>query len=470
MEKLRYAVAEYQGQSAHLVSVPYGDGRGHAATKIRLPNKDFRYIGDTKAAGLVFQDRWPSGGRKVVITEGEFDALSVSTAQDDRYPVVSLPNGAAGAVKSLTNAYKWLDSFEEIILWFDNDEPGRKAAEECAVLFAYGKVKIACAPSGFKDANEMLKAHDIKGIINCIWRAEDYTPARFISFKSLKVQVMAPPVEGIPWIFPELNDWTYGRRGGEVYFFGAGTGVGKTDFFTQQAARDIAEGEKVAMFSFESHPVETAKRLAGKYSGHRFHIPDAGWVPDDLEQSFNALEKSDAYIYDHWGSADWATVSQDITLLAHMGYRHFYIDHLTAFAAHADDERRMLEGVCADMAGLAAKLGVMFYVISHLSTPDGTPHEEGGRVFVRHFKGSRAIGYWAHFMFGIERNTQAEDTQERARGRFRCLKDRFTGNSTGKTLTLLYDPLTGLQSVDNDWVWPGKEGGSSPFTDQREQF
>jgi twinkle protein len=148
-----------------------------------------------------------------------------------------------------------------------------------------------------------------------------------------------------------------------------------------------------------------------------------------------------------------------------MGYTEFYIDHLTAFAAHADDERKMLEATCADMAQTANKLGVRFYVISHLSTPDGVPHEEGGRVFIRHFKGSRAIGYWAHFMFGIERDTQAEDLEYRARAKFRCLKDRFTGQATGNVLTMKYDPETGLQSVDPDWKWEEPSSGKQSAAD-----
>jgi twinkle protein len=52
---------------------------------------------------------------------------------------------------------------------------------------------------------------------------------------------------------------------------------------------------------------------------------------------------------------------------------------------------------------------VMLTFVSHLATPEGKPHEEGGRVMIRHFKGSRAIGFWCHFMFGLERNQQDQD-------------------------------------------------------------
>ena len=63
---------------------------------------------------------------------------------------------------------------------------------------------------------------------------------------------------------------------------------------------------------------------------------------------------------------------------------------------------------------------------------------------LRHFKGSRAIGYWAHFAFGLERNPQADDAILAQQTTFRVLKDRYTGRATGKTLCLDYDSSTGL--------------------------
>ena len=51
-------------------------------------------------------------------------------------------------------------------------------------------------------------------------------------------------------------------------------------------------------------------------------------------------------------------------------------------------------------------------------------------------------------MFGMERNQQAEDEDERQRTVFRVLKDRYTGQSTGKTFILAYDRDTGLLSED----------------------
>ncbi len=460
-KKLNYRVADYKGQRAHAVNIPDQDGN-IVAQKVRLKGKDFRYLGDSDSAGLVFQNIWPAGsGLKIVVTEGEIDALSVSQAQGNKYPVVSIPNGASSALKVCTRSREYLNSFPEIIFMFDMDEPGQLAAKECAQLFGM-KAKIASLSR--KDPNEMLQAGLARDIVSAVFNAQPWKPDGIVTLSSLKEEMKKETETGRPWIFDRLTQLTYGRRPGELYFFGAGSGIGKTDFFLQQIAEDIANGHKVAMFLLEQPVVETGKRLAGKTFGKRFHLPqsDGDWTDDDLEAAIDALTENDSvFLYDHFGSKDWDSISENIRWLAMSeGVTDFYVDHLTALCAHAENERRELERITAEMSSLCQELNINMYVVSHLATPDGTPHEEGGRVMAKHFKGSRAIIYWAHFMFGFERNTQAEELQERQRTTVRIIKDRFTGQSTGETFYLGYDLEAGMLVE--------KEYTETKFTDQGE--
>jgi twinkle protein len=136
-------------------------------------------------------------------------------------------------------------------------------------------------------------------------------------------------------------------------------------------------------------------------------------------------------------------VAAKIRYMAHAEeVRIFYVDHLTAMADTAD-ERGSLEQIMKEMAGLAQELRVIIHFISHLSTPEGKSHEEGGHVSIKHFKGARAIGFWSFFMFGLERNQQAEDEEERSTTTLRVLKDRYTGQATGALIRLGYDRITG---------------------------
>ena len=441
-QKFGYFVATDEHGRAVQVAT-YRDASGKVCgQKVRGADKSFRTTGDFKEVVLFGQHLWRDGGKRVVITEGEIDCLSLAQAFRLSWPVVSLPNGCASAPKALAKSIEWLSSYEQIVLLFDMDEPGQKAAQECVSILPPGKVAIAQLP--LKDANEMLVADRLDELRSAIWEAQTYRPDGIVTVAEVRKELSKPIERGKPWAFPTLNSLTFGRRLGELYGFGGGTGTGKTDFFTQQIAFDITDlKEKTGVFYLEQQPTETLRRIAGKVSGKRFWVPDESWTQGELEA---ALDKLDGWLwlYDHFGTTDWDIIEQRVRFLhATEGVNNFYLDHLTALAAQQDDERIALENIMASLGKLVKELSITIAFISHLATPDGKPHEEGGRVMIRHFKGSRSIGFWSHFMFGLERDQQDQETPYTT---FRVLKDRYTGTSTGQTFELGYDPTTGLLS------------------------
>ena len=441
--KFGYQVGRDKNDTLVQIAPYYDEAGAMVAQKIRYANKDFKFIGEPKRVVLFGSNLW-NNGKKLVITEGEIDAMSVSQAQNNKWPVVSIPNGAQGAKKSLAKCLDYLNGFEEIILMFDQDEPGRKAAVECAELFAPGKCKIASLP--LKDANECLQAGREQDIIQAIWNAKPYRPDGLVSVADLMDELTKPVEIGYPWWLQPLTDLTFGRRKGEIYGLGAGTGVGKTDFLTQQIAYDITTlGMKVGTIFLEQKPTETAKRVAGKIKGRRFHVPNSGWSQEELVDAVQGLNGK-LVMYDSFGETEWDVIKGKIRFMAVAeGIELIYLDHLTAMADTAD-EKGSLEQIMKEMAGLANELGIIITFVSHLTTPEGKPHEEGGRVTIRHFKGSRAIGFWSYFMFGLERDQQHDDPVLRQVTTFRILKDRYTGQATGETIYLGYDGDTGLLS------------------------
>jgi twinkle protein len=447
-----YGVTQFHGETVQVAN--YKVNGVTVAQKLRWANKDFRFLGNTKEAGLYGQHLFRDVGKRVVITEGEIDAMSVSQAFGNKWPVVSVPNGAQGAKKSLSLQLPWLLKFEEVVIMFDNDEPGLKAARECAFLFPPGKAKMAKLHDKYKDANDALRVGDTAAILDAVYGAKEFRPDGILTLPDLRDAILAKPETGYSWFLPKLNEVSYGRRLCETYGIGAGTGVGKSDFFAQQILHDLRHlREPVAAFMLEQPPAETVKRVAGKLAGKTFHVPDGSWTDEDLLTAYEELNGSGKlYLYDSFGATDWEVIRSTIRFLAHsQGVKLFYLDHLTALAAAEDDERTALERIMAEMSSLAKELKIIIHFISHLATPDGTPHEEGGRVMIRHFKGSRSIGFWSHFMFGLERNQQDPDPKLRSVTTFRVLKDRYTGRGTGTTIYLGYDSAAGLlYELDHD--------------------
>jgi len=447
--KYDYSIGKMSGAAVHIANYHSPDG-GVVAQHIRTRGKDFPWVGDQKASGLFGQQAMRDGSSKLIITEGEIDAMSVYqvAGTKNRWSIVSVKRGAGGAKKDIAEQLAWCEKADEVILMFDMDEDGMEASKECARLFRHGKCKIASLD--MKDPNALLMAGRGAEIIDAIFSAKEYSPDNLVKLHSLRERIMTDPVKGMPWWHSGLTDATYGRHFGELDALGAGTGVGKTDFITQQIDYDVTVLDlAVGVIMLEQQPEETGRRLAGKNVGRKFHIPSDpetnNWTSEELSTGLDNLEKNNRInLYDHFGSANYDKIEDFIRFLYHSeDVRVFYLDHLTALAAAEMDERKALEEIMARLGGLVKELDIYILIISHLATPDGKPHEEGGRVMIRHFKGSRAIGYWCHHMFGLERNQQAEDEEERTTTILRCLKDRVTGQSTGKTFPMGYDHEAG---------------------------
>lgn len=437
--KFSYLVGRDRSGKAVQIAT-YRDRSGAVvAQKLRYADKSFTWTGTPKGVALFGEHLWAGGGKKIVVTEGEIDCLSVSHIQNDKWPVVSLPNGAQAAAKSIAKSLEFLDTFDQVILFFDNDEVGQEAAKEAAAVLPPGKALIANLNAKYKDANDALKAGDSEAISQAIWNAKPYRPDGLVSLSDLRDELLKPVEWGLPYWDDRLTKATYGRRMGEVVGIGAGTGIGKTDWIMQQVAFDVMELKlPVGLIFLEQQPKETGQRLAGKIDGVRYHVPDSGADPDKMMETVDKIAPF-VTLYDSFGQTDWDVVKAKIRYMAHsLDTKVFYLDHLTALA-DTEDEKGSLEQIMKELAGLANELKVWILFVSHLTTPEGKPHEEGGRVMIRHFKGSRAIGFWSYFMFGLERNQQADDDEVKQTTTFRILKDRYTGQSTGNTYLYGYD-------------------------------
>ena len=178
-----YYVGSYKGQTVQVAN--YVDDSGViVGQKLRYRNKVFEVKG--KLNDRFFgQHLFPGGSKrlKLVITEGEIDALTVSQLTGNKFPVVSLPNGCQSARKTFKAQYEWLESFPEVILMFDMDAPGRDAVKSVCDMLTPGKVKIAVLPC--KDANECLTTGKAEAVVSAIWNAKPYKPACIVNGQDL---------------------------------------------------------------------------------------------------------------------------------------------------------------------------------------------------------------------------------------------------------------------------------------------
>jgi len=89
--KYGYRIGSYKGQKVQ-VATYYNDNLEPIGQKVRDKDKNFVSLGHI--SNRFFGQHLFKGGKKLVITEGEIDCLSVSQVFENKYPVVSLPLGA----------------------------------------------------------------------------------------------------------------------------------------------------------------------------------------------------------------------------------------------------------------------------------------------------------------------------------------------------------------------------------------
>jgi len=421
---------------------PYYDLNGEkVAQKTRDKDKNFVFRGKFKDVQLFGQQVWQKGGKKLVITEGEIDAMTVAQVQGLKWATVSVPMGAGTAAKYIKQNIEFISSFEEIVVMFDSDEAGQTAAKKAMEALPVGKAFNAVLP--MKDANEMLLAGRTDEIIKAIWNAKEYRPDGVVTIADIRDKLTDEPVWGANWFNPVLNAYLYGRRDGELIIIAAGTNVGKTDFMTQQMAYDRKElGEKVGGIYLETSMNKLISYIAGKMDECIYHRPD---VKFDKEKYWATVDSLNDwfYLYDHVGEKSWSVLKEKIRyMVTGLGIKRIYLDNLTAIA-DAADMRTSLEEAVKDMVSMVHELKFTLHVVSHLTPPKDQRHEEGARVSLNQMWGNKGIARWADTVIGLERNTQAEDLFEKTTTTLRILKER-EGSNTGQTVKVYYDLDKGL--------------------------
>lgn len=454
--KWGYSIGTFGGRPCQIASYRRD---GHIVfQKIRFPNKEFFTIGDIEKAGLYGQHLW-APTRMVVITEGEIDALSVSQVQNNKWPVVSIPNGAKGAAKAVRREIAWLESFETVVFMFDMDEPGQAAAKECASLLTPGKAKIAHLP--LKDPNEMLKEGRGSEIIQAIWNAKEYRPDGIVDGKATWESFQKQKnIVSIPYPFESLNKKTHGLRKGEVVVFTAGSGIGKSTICREIAHYLIKRGERVGYIALEESVGKTAESFMSIECNTPLHINRDKFNVQELREIWQAVFDNDrVYLYDHWGSLDIDNLISKLTYFA-KGCQcdWLFLDHVSIVVSGMGDgdERRLIDNLMTHIRSFVEATGVGMIIISHLKRVEngGRSHEEGGRVTLGQLRGSGSIAQLSDIVIGLERNQQNEE--EVNISNVRVLKNRFSGE-TGPTGSLRYVPETG-RLVDSSCPFGGAEG------------
>lgn len=462
-QKMGYYTTEYNGTPCQVAC--YYDLKGNlVGQKLRFPDKSFAILG--KVSNCLFGSQLWESGKKIVVTEGEIDALTVSQLQGNQWPVVSIPNGAQAAKKAIEANLEYLSNFEQVILMFDMDEPGRKAIEECCRVLPPGTAFVANLPC--KDPNDCLQKGKSKEVIQAIWNARLYRPDGIVSGEELYekcVTDIGNIADSVPYPWSAVNEKTRGIRHGELYVVTSGSGMGKSTLLRElEYYFGVEKRELCGIVALEESTRKTGLELMSLYLNRRVIIDPNSVTEGQRSEAFKAtIGNGNFFLYDHFGSLDSSNLLSKLRyMIVSLGCKRIFLDHISIVVSGMDSdedggERKAIDKLMTNLRSLVEETQCTMFVVSHLKRPEKKGHEEGGQVSLSQLRGSGAIAQLADMVIGLERNQQGENPNVLT---IRVLKNRFSGD-TGVSGYLCYNPETGrlvdMDAVDFESEESGKE-------------
>ena len=418
------------------------------AQKIRGKDKRFRITGDAKALPLFGSHLW-STGKKLVICEGEIDTITVSQIQNHKWATVGLPNGCASAVRSVKENWEYLEGFDEIILMFDMDEPGQKAA--LAVAGAPCWQGQDRPPAGQRRKRGVYWLVN-RPVVNAIFQAREYRPDGIVAATDLRSQVsVADAASAITYPYDKLNEITKGLRLGELVTVTAGSGIGKSTFIRELSYHLHRLGESVGMMMLEESTKRTLLGLVGIHLSKNLTVDRGETTDEEIEQAFDDLSSR---------PSDVPVRSLRLDLTRHntqshhlhgqsprceVGHSRSHID--PGVEPATNDERKLIDMVMTKLATLTQKLQIGLIVISHLRRPEGDKgHEDGAKVRLGQLRGSHAVAQLSSMCISLQIDPDNPDGDTR---HLHVLKNRFTGE-TGFAGSVGFNRNTGRLTSSQD--------------------
>jgi twinkle protein len=428
---------------------PYHNEKGEmVGIKTRLvANKKFFAHGNTNKNNKLFgQNLFRAGGKFVTICEGEIDAMSCYEMFGSKYTHVSVNNGV-NCVDNIKANIEWLDSFETVIICFDNDEAGRRAAKKIAPILGPNKCKILTLAK-HKDASDYLITGDGKSFVEEWWQdSKPFTVSGVATLEDMRNAMLHykdTELIPLPDSFGNLNEMMRGGVArGELVSIIAHTSIGKTTLLNELIYHfAVNTKEKIGCFMVEDNIDETIRKVVSVHTGENLQLtkPNDLDVDTIMDEAIDIGFASKIQLHnDGGGSVDLEEMFSKIRyFIKGVGCTVILVDPLHTAIKNLSNEN--IEEVMDRFIKLCKETKATVILSTHTRKPDDGSHPH--KICEYDVKGSGAIPQACHTNILFSRDKLAEDDYTRNSTRIRVPKLRRTGQ-TGEAGWTHFDGITG---------------------------
>jgi twinkle protein len=346
------------------VTIPYfGDGICLNVKSRPINPGDQKYFREEGCRSILFNlDNARKYQGALIITEGEFDAIAF---EQMGFPnVVSVPNGAEAF------SDEWIDdleTFDQIYLSYDMDEPGRKGIEKAADKL--GRYRCLDIHLPLKDANDCLKAgFTNQEIVGILAKAKSFgsklikSPEAFLN----EIQDLHSGQsfsKGTLTGWKRFDDLLGGLRFNELTVLTGETASGKTTWAANLGFRLTKENHPVLIASFEMKPLTILKKMIQMEAGYPFFELSK----KEVGSSLKAISERPIYFIDVYGEIGIKELKDSIYYAKRRhGIEFIILDHLHFFLRYSgDQERQAIDQALRDIKSWAMELDIHILLIVH---------------------------------------------------------------------------------------------------------
>lgn len=344
-------------EKGELVNVKFRDGA-----------KNFKMI--TGAELIPYNIDGIEGTPEVIITEGEFDALSFMAA--GRTDVVSVPGGAN---RNLT----WLDRFVEshfedkqvCYIAVDTDRKGVELRDELVRRLGAERCRIVGYGPGCKDANEHLQKYGVESLRITLQQAAEVPLEGVFTSEDLADELRVLYENGCgPGADTGLDNFdrlcTFELR--RLLIVTGVPGCGKSEFVDELVLRLCLRHDwRIGFFSPENMPiVYHLRKLAEKLTGRRF-VPQ--FTPEPLyDQVSGYLASHVCHILPSTDFTPEAVLDKARELVRRRGIRVLVIDPLNRLEhtlPPGQTETQYLSSLLNRLSGFAIRHQCLVVLVAH---------------------------------------------------------------------------------------------------------
>lgn len=443
---------------------------------------------DADTTPLLFNMNRINTSKPLLICEGELDAASA--IESGYLNAVSVPLGA-GNTHWIEENWDWLNQFESIIIWSDNDEAGIKMRKDCIYRLGTWRTKYIETPSHYKkedgreiplkDINDCLQIGGREFVLNLIGDAQDVPVNSVVDYsdiEELDISQMDGVITGIKPLDNELLKIFYGT----LTVLSGRPGSGKTSIIDQAIARTIDGGDPVFLFSKEMPERMSANWfntiIAGRRNmeekttpdGRKYHV-----VPYNIQKKMQAYYNKKLLIYrdDEPNDVDSVMKSAEECVRKY-GCKFIVLDNMMMLDLQCSesDKNTAQTNLINRLIKFASKFNVAVVLIAH---PKKTA-DSNSDIEMYDISGSSNIINLAMRSIGLRRVSKKEKEDPKSKwGKYdvvlTVIKDRILGKADFQ-MGLWYDLVsrrfyTDYEEYDAQFAWDDNHYSSKlPYVDR----